>query len=130
MRDLLDESRVLAAEIERITSAHVAESELADQLPRVMEAVCAQWPVTPDQLLARRRKRSMTEPRYVCWLLLHELPKVSFSMIGRTFSGRDHSTIQSGTEAITTWAAVDRKLAAKITTCRAALRASIGEGKS
>lgn len=122
MRDLLDESRVLAAEIERITSAHVAESELANQLPAVMDAVCTQWPVTPNDLLGRRRQKSVVEARFTCWLLLHELPGVSFSMIGRTFAGRDHSTIQHGVDSAIFWAATDRKLAAKITACRATLR--------
>ena len=118
MRDLVAEVRSVAAEIERITSRYIGDSDLTEQLPSVLAAVMNQWKVTREELLGPRRTKRIVEARFACWLLLYEIPGSSFPKIGRAFSGRNHSSIRYGIEQIKTWSQSNQEIREKINGCR------------
>lgn len=118
MRALLEEARLLAAEVERLTSPHIGEAVLPARMSAVLEAVCQEWLVDPKDVAGLSKPYNVAEARYAAWLLLSEMPGLNHSMIGRAFGGRYGSTVRVGIRKITAWAARDRKLAAKVAACR------------
>jgi len=59
----------------------------------IQETVAREWGVTPESLVARRRERAVVEPRQVAMHLCREMLDLPLAEIGRSFGGRDHSTV-------------------------------------
>lgn len=49
--------------------------------------------LTTAQLISKNKTQKLTTPREICMYLMRDLLDITFSEIGLTFSGRDHSTI-------------------------------------
>lgn len=59
----------------------------------IRDRVAQAWGVRPEGLQSRKRTRDLTVPRQVAMYLIKELLDESLVGIGRTFGGRDHSTV-------------------------------------
>ncbi len=59
----------------------------------IRDRVAQAWGVRPEGLQSRKRTRELTVPRQVAMYLIKELLDASLVGIGRTFGGRDHSTV-------------------------------------
>ena len=79
---------------------------VADVLPRkespapgaidaeaIQEAVCSELGLSRAQLVGSGRERSQVEARQLAMHLCRELTDLSLPQIGRSFGGRDHSTV-------------------------------------
>ena len=60
---------------------------------RVQDVVAAEWGVTPEALISKRRSRELLEPRQVAMYLCREMLGMTLGAIGEAFGGRDHSTV-------------------------------------
>jgi len=59
----------------------------------VMKIVAAHFQVKVSDLKSARRNRSFAYPRQLAMYLIRELMNLSFPEIGRTFGGKDHTTV-------------------------------------
>jgi chromosomal replication initiator protein len=59
----------------------------------IQEATCEQFGVSPDELLSPSRTARIAWPRQVAMYLARELTGESLPAIGRSFGGRDHTTV-------------------------------------
>lgn len=60
-----------------------------------MDFVCAEYALTPEELVSDRRYANLVEARaMLVWALRTLWKQRSYPMIGRMLGGRDHSTIQ------------------------------------
>ena len=59
----------------------------------IRERVAAEWGVSVDGLMSKRRTKELTVPRQVAMYLIRELLDLSLVEIGNLFGGRDHSTV-------------------------------------
>lgn len=66
----------------------------------VLEAVAAEFRLTPAELTGPRRARRVVRPRQVAMYLLRDLCQLSFPQIGELLGGRDHTTAMHGYEKI------------------------------
>lgn len=66
----------------------------------VLEAVAAEFRLTPAELTGPRRSRRIVRPRQVAMYLLRDLCQLSFPQIGEVLGGRDHTTAMHGYEKI------------------------------
>lgn len=58
--------------------------------------------LTTPQLISKNKTQKLTTPREICMYLMRELLDITFSEIGLTFSGRDHSTIMKACNRVET----------------------------
>jgi len=58
--------------------------------------------LTTAQLISKNKTQKLTTPREICMYLMRELLDITFSEIGLTFSGRDHSTIMKACSRVET----------------------------
>jgi chromosomal replication initiator protein len=59
----------------------------------IRERVAAEWSVSVEGLMSKRRTKELTVPRQVAMYLIRELLDLSLVEIGKLFGGRDHSTV-------------------------------------
>jgi chromosomal replication initiator protein len=59
----------------------------------IRERVAAEWGVSIDGLMSKKRTKELTVPRQVAMYLIRELLDLSLVEIGNLFGGRDHSTV-------------------------------------
>jgi chromosomal replication initiator protein len=59
----------------------------------IRDRVAAEWGVSVDGLMSKRRTKDLTVPRQVAMYLIRELLDLSLVEIGKLFGGRDHSTV-------------------------------------
>lgn len=76
----------------------------ADEAPLTIEAiqqeVCSHYGVSLEELVSDRRTRRIVTPRQVAMYLSRELTDASLPAIGRSFGGRDHTTVLHAVEKI------------------------------
>jgi chromosomal replication initiator protein len=122
-----------AAALRRLRRAQVVEAR------RIRDVVADCYTVTPAQLRAPCRHRSVAAPRQVAMYLMRadlHWPTVTrnapFPMvrIGRLFGGRDHSTVAHDVAAIATRLHTDVHLHWMLRTIRAMLDATHEDGRS
>lgn len=65
----------------------------------IIRVVAEHYGMTRDQMLAKTRKPSFTQPRQVAMLLTRLNTGMSYPAIGREFK-RDHSSVMHGCEVI------------------------------
>lgn len=73
----------------------------------LIEQTVAPFGATLDEALSHDRRRRCTVPRQVAYAAVRERTSMSLPQIGRTFGGRDHTTIIHGLqqhEARLAWA--------------------------
>ena len=59
----------------------------------IRERVAANWHVTVESLVSKKRTKELTVPRQVAMYLIRELLEVPLVEIGKLFGGRDHTTV-------------------------------------
>ncbi len=107
--DLLEESDDVPARLATLVGAVMeAVGRPAPPLPLapIVEAVCAAFRVTHDEIVSRRRGQHVALARQVAIYLIREITDYSFPRIGEYF-GRDHST------AIHGYTRISRRVAAE-----------------
>ena len=60
----------------------------------ILSTVTAYYSLSPAQIQARGRARSVSLPRQICMYLAREVTPHSLEAIGAFFGGRDHSTVK------------------------------------
>jgi chromosomal replication initiator protein len=104
-------------------SVAVAREALATQdskrprvvsVPQIQDAVARHFGLKIEELLSKKRSRSVAFHRQVGMFLARRLTNLSFEEIGSLFGGRDHTTILYACEKIEKQSATDKILASKI----------------
>jgi chromosomal replication initiator protein len=83
--------------------------------------VARSWGVTVDALNSKRRTKEITVPRQVAMYLIRELLTVSLVDIGRSFGGRDHSTVIHSVQKVEELMAGDEAMRLRVAALRAEL---------
>ncbi len=65
----------------------------AHSLADIQQAACAQFGISPEELLSSSRAARVAWPRQVAMYVSRELTSESLPAIGRHFGGRDHTTV-------------------------------------
>ncbi len=81
------------------------------QLSDILQAVSVHFGIRLQELLGRRRTRSISYPRHVAMYLARKLTSLSLEEIGMHFDGRDHSTILHAEQTIESARASDSEIA-------------------
>jgi chromosomal replication initiator protein len=66
----------------------------------IVAAVATYYGLSPSQIQARGRTRSIAVPRQICMYLARELTRHSLESIGAYFGGRDHSTVKHACDRV------------------------------
>jgi hypothetical protein len=65
----------------------------------VVRLVCRHYDLTPKELFARRRNRSLVEARHLCWAIARVMcPQLSLPQIAKRSGGYDHTSVLHGIE--------------------------------
>jgi hypothetical protein len=80
----------------------------------IKKVVCQHYPVTPRDLVSRRRDAEVVRPRQVVCFLAKSMTPHSLPEIGRRLGNRDHTTVLHSVRKITRLMKTDRDLAAEI----------------
>ena len=76
-----------------ILPSFAAQSRKPLQVTDILQVVSQHFGVRFQELLGRRRTRSVSYPRHVAMYLARKLTPLSLEEVGQHFDGRDHSTV-------------------------------------
>lgn len=88
---------------------------------RIIEVVAKHYGVTVGDILCQRRDERITRPRHVAMFLARDLTLRSYPELGRSFGGRDHTTVRKAVITMDHRAAEDAELRDEIEGIRARL---------
>ena len=104
----------------RPLSVDLAQDVLKDVFPRgeqtqisierIQELICERFAVTMAELTGDRRSQNIVYPRQVAMYLSRELTDSSLPKIGKSFGGRDHTTVIHATSKIARLIREDRSV--------------------
>lgn len=66
----------------------------------IISAIAEQYGVTADDILSKKRSREVALPRQIAMYLCRDMTQLSTTNIGRSFGGRDHTTVMHGCDKI------------------------------
>ncbi|MGE0231246.1 MAG: helix-turn-helix domain-containing protein [Flavobacteriaceae bacterium] len=72
------------------------EAEMARDLARIRDEICAAHGIEPGDLTGHRRARGLTIARQECMWRMRKETEASLPQIGRALGGRDHTTVLYG----------------------------------
>jgi chromosomal replication initiator protein len=78
----------------------------------IQRAVCNHFGVTPEQLIAKDRHKSIAFARHMAMHLCRSILGLSYPELGRAFGWRDHTTVMNGCRKMELTLATDPKAAA------------------
>src|SRR5499427_821046 len=78
---------------EMVLQQAFAEREQAVTAPRIQQTVAAHFGLKMSEFRSKGRQRDLVFPRQVAMYLCRELTDASLPEIGRSFGGRDHTTV-------------------------------------
>lgn len=84
--------------VQRVVGPLVSERQVS--IDDVLSAVAQQYGVKVADLKGSRKTRDVSMPRQVAMYLARRLTRASFPEIGRSFGGKDHSTVVKGVKRI------------------------------
>ncbi len=90
---------------------HASRSQPPLHIGDILQAVSAVFGVRPQELLSRKRSRSISFPRQVVMYLARKLTTLSLEEIGMQLGGRDHSTVLYAERVVETAQAADPQVA-------------------
>ena len=89
----------------------------------IREQVAAEWAVSVEGLMSKRRTKELTVPRQVAMYLIRDLLDLSLVEIGNLFGGRDHSTVIHAINKVEEDIATDDAFRARVALLRAQFEA-------
>ena len=69
-------------------------------IEKIIELVAEQYGVEADEIMGKRRLRKFAHPRSLAMYLCRKYTQASFPMIGKSFGGKDHSTVVAACKKI------------------------------
>ena len=99
----------------------IKEQERKVSIDEIQRKVAEHYLIRLSDLLGPKRVRTLARPRQVAMYLCKELTKRSFPEIGRSFGGRDHTTVMHGIKRIEELIQKDSQLADDVDLLRRAL---------
>lgn len=121
----VDRLRVQVAQLQREQRLGVVEIPLPS-VRWVVEAVAAEWGVTPTTILSVRRAPVFVEPRQVVmWIASHHL-RHSLPRIGRCLL-RDHTTVMHGARVVAARMLTEPEFTARVQRVVAAIPTTLSE---
>jgi chromosomal replication initiator protein len=84
--------------VKRVVGPLVSERQVS--IEEVLSMVANQFGVKVTDLKGSRKTREVSQPRQVAMYLARRLTRASFPEIGRSFGGKDHSTVVKGVKKI------------------------------
>jgi chromosomal replication initiator protein len=121
-----------ASLVGREVTLDVVQESLADMLrasdrkvtiDEIIRKVADHYNLRMTDILSPRRARSVARPRQVAMFLAKKLTSKSLPEIGRSFGGRDHTTVMHGVKRIEELCAVDNQIAEDVELLRRMLEA-------
>ena len=93
----------------------------------IMRETCLEWGIAVAHIVGPRRTHVCTRPRQVAMYLVNELTGRSLPDIGRSFGGRDHTTILHGVRVTAKRMASDPELNARVARLRERIEVALCE---
>ncbi len=84
--------------VKRVVGPLISERQVS--IDEVLSTVASQFGVKVSDLKGSRKTREVSQPRQVAMYLARRLTRSSFPEIGRSFGGKDHSTVVKGVKKI------------------------------
>ncbi len=84
--------------VKRVVGPLVSERQVS--IEDVLSTVASQFGVKVSDIKGTRKTREVSQPRQVAMYLARRLTRSSFPEIGRSFGGKDHSTVVKGVKKI------------------------------
>ena len=66
----------------------------------IISVIADQYGVTADDIVSKKRSRDVALPRQIAMYLCRNMTQMSTTNIGRSFGGRDHTTVMHGCDKI------------------------------
>jgi len=95
------QSTATLAVVEKAIAGYFPEKEARPiSIPSIQKEVCSYYGVTHVDLIGTKRKQEIVFPRHVAMFLCAELTDSSTPQIGKSFGGKDHTTVMHAVDKI------------------------------
>lgn len=91
----------------------------------IQEYVGKKYNITVEEILSKKRTKTIAFPRQIAMYLARELTDLSLPKLGEEFGGRDHTTVIHGHKKIVGEMNKDQSVASEITTYKEEIKNSI-----
>lgn len=98
--------------VQAVLRDSMATNDRGNNLEDIKANVCRYYGIRSNDLLSRRRSRSVVRPRQMAMYLARNLTRHSLPEIGQFFGGRDHTTVLHACRNIATIKNTDSEIAA------------------
>lgn len=96
-----DISTSLAADaLQSMKQQHTPSNTTNHSIQHIQEVVCHYFNISQEDILSKKRTKTIVYPRQVTMYLSRELTGLSFQKIGKALGGKDHSTVMHAHEKI------------------------------
>lgn len=112
-RDIMDDDITVETVKTRLKDVFKGERELIPTTDTIIEETARCFSVTPDDIKGRNQSRDIVLPRQVSMFLTRKITNLSQQDIGKIY-GRDHSTVISSVNKISSLMEKDKDFAGKI----------------
>jgi len=92
---------------------------------KIMDTVCKYYDVKKADLVGKKKKKEIVDPRQICIYLITELMDIPLITIGNAFGGRDHTTVIHARDKISQNIKTDRSLKTNIDDIIAMIKSDI-----
>ena len=96
---------------------------------RIREVTASHYGTDAEALESRRRDRKTSTARNVAMFLTREMTDLSYPQIARLYGGRDHSTVMSSIERVSTQISVEPEVTKAVDSLRATLHSPSTEAR-
>jgi len=87
--------------VEKAIAGYFPEKEARPiSIPSIQKEVCSYYGVTHVDLIGTKRKQEIVFPRHIAMFLCAELTDSSTPQIGKSFGGKDHTTVMHAVDKI------------------------------
>ncbi|MDY5731298.1 MAG: chromosomal replication initiator protein DnaA [Eubacteriales bacterium] len=89
--------------------------DIAASFDRVLSIVSSHYGITVADLKSAKRSKEISEPRQIAMYLVREILAMPYTKIGKSFGGKDHSTVMHACSKVADAKSNSTRLAAEIT---------------
>jgi len=125
----LSRKRLGVAVAREALATYGSKSSRVINVPQILDAVAAHFGLSKQDLVSKKRSRSVAFPRQVGMYLARCLTKLSLDEIGKQFGGRDHTTVLYACEKMEKRKDEDNALAGTLEEIAAALNGQAPEDR-
>ncbi len=122
---LIGKNKATLAEAEESLKDFESNQSQNLTIDKIIDLVCKNYNVTKEDMIGKKKKKEIVDPRQICMYIITELLDVPLKAIGEAFGGRDHTTVIFARDKISDRMKKDKELRTDVEDIIAMIRSDL-----